>query len=243
MPRRLLILILFLVPAPDAAADADGQFPVRRLAALPAEEKVGPRLADLLTKAPGDRIITVLADLSVQVDLAALGARMTDERLSRSRRAARVREALQEVAGRQQAALTETLEAWRAQGRVRSWRGVRIVNRLILELRAEAVGELAALPALARLWDGERIRELDRPLRPVSLSAGARWPRDLRRANWALEAMGVPALWKRRHNGRRTVATVVDGLERASVEMSGIDVIEPDLETVFLHLTGRALRD
>ena len=44
-------------------------------------------------------------------------------------------------------------------------------------------------------------------------------------------------------NGRRAVATVVDGLEHASVEVSGIEVIEPDLETVFLQLTGRALRD
>ncbi|MGI9611511.1 MAG: ABC transporter ATP-binding protein [Acidimicrobiales bacterium] len=44
-------------------------------------------------------------------------------------------------------------------------------------------------------------------------------------------------------DGRRAVATVVDGLEYAAVEVSGIEVIEPDLETVFLHLTGRALRD
>jgi ABC-2 type transport system ATP-binding protein len=44
-------------------------------------------------------------------------------------------------------------------------------------------------------------------------------------------------------NGRRAIAAVVDGLERAAIEVSGIEVIEPDLETVFLHLTGRALRD
>jgi ABC-2 type transport system ATP-binding protein len=44
-------------------------------------------------------------------------------------------------------------------------------------------------------------------------------------------------------NGRRAVAAVVDGLDRAAVEVSGIEVIEPDLETVFLDLTGRAFRD
>ena len=44
-------------------------------------------------------------------------------------------------------------------------------------------------------------------------------------------------------DGRRAVTTVVGGLEQAAVEVSGIEVIEPDLETVFLHLTGRALRD
>ena len=31
--------------------------------------------------------------------------------------------------------------------------------------------------------------------------------------------------------------------ERARVLHRGVDVIEPDLEAVFLHLTGKALRD
>lgn len=44
-------------------------------------------------------------------------------------------------------------------------------------------------------------------------------------------------------NASGSVARVVDGLEHAGVDVSGIEVIEPDLETVFLHLTGRALRD
>jgi ABC-2 type transport system ATP-binding protein len=31
--------------------------------------------------------------------------------------------------------------------------------------------------------------------------------------------------------------------DRTGVEISSVEVIEPDLEAVFLHLTGKALRD
>ena len=44
-------------------------------------------------------------------------------------------------------------------------------------------------------------------------------------------------------DGRRVLAPVVAAAEYLGVEISGIDVIEPDLEAVFLRLTGKALRD
>ena len=39
------------------------------------------------------------------------------------------------------------------------------------------------------------------------------------------------------------LAGVVSALTQAGVHVRGIEVIEPDLESVFLHLTGRGLRD
>ena len=39
------------------------------------------------------------------------------------------------------------------------------------------------------------------------------------------------------------VASVVEVAERCGVAISGIEVTEPDLEAVFLHLTGTALRE
>ncbi len=39
------------------------------------------------------------------------------------------------------------------------------------------------------------------------------------------------------------LAPLVQAAERAGVEVTAIDVAEPDLESVFLHLTGKALRD
>ena len=39
------------------------------------------------------------------------------------------------------------------------------------------------------------------------------------------------------------VSTAVVGTSSAGAALTGVDVVEPDLEAVFLHLTGRALRD
>ncbi|MCC5953394.1 MAG: ABC transporter ATP-binding protein [Acidimicrobiia bacterium] len=42
---------------------------------------------------------------------------------------------------------------------------------------------------------------------------------------------------------RSVLAPLVETAERVGVDISSIDVHEPDLESVFLHLTGKALRD
>ena len=44
-------------------------------------------------------------------------------------------------------------------------------------------------------------------------------------------------------DGPAAVASVVGAAERSGVAIAGIEVVEPDLEDVFLHLTGKALRD
>jgi len=43
--------------------------------------------------------------------------------------------------------------------------------------------------------------------------------------------------------GRRVLRTVVDAADVLGVEVDGIEVVQLDLEAVFLHLTGKALRD
>ncbi len=43
--------------------------------------------------------------------------------------------------------------------------------------------------------------------------------------------------------GRRRLTDVVQQAERLDVEISSVQVVEPDLETVFLHLTGTELRE
>ena len=45
------------------------------------------------------------------------------------------------------------------------------------------------------------------------------------------------------HDTGRALAEVVTAAERVQVVIAGIDTSEPDLEAVFLHLTGKALRD
>jgi ABC-2 type transport system ATP-binding protein len=44
-------------------------------------------------------------------------------------------------------------------------------------------------------------------------------------------------------DGRRLLPTLLEAAEAAHVSVSSVDVVEPDLEAVFLHLTGTALRE
>jgi ABC-2 type transport system ATP-binding protein len=44
-------------------------------------------------------------------------------------------------------------------------------------------------------------------------------------------------------DGRRAIAALVEVAERSGVEVAAVEVVEPDLEAVFLHMTGKALRD
>jgi len=43
--------------------------------------------------------------------------------------------------------------------------------------------------------------------------------------------------------GRRRLARLLEVAMESSLDVSSVEVIEPDLEAVFLHLTGKALRD
>ncbi len=43
--------------------------------------------------------------------------------------------------------------------------------------------------------------------------------------------------------GRRILPAVLEAAERAGIAVNSVDVVEPDLEAVFLHLTGTALRE
>ena len=42
---------------------------------------------------------------------------------------------------------------------------------------------------------------------------------------------------------RRALPRILEAATRAGASVSGVEVVEPDLEAVFLHLTGKALRD
>jgi ABC-2 type transport system ATP-binding protein len=44
-------------------------------------------------------------------------------------------------------------------------------------------------------------------------------------------------------DGGRVLAPLVEAAERLRAEVTSVEVAEPDLEAVFLHLTGKALRD
>ncbi len=43
--------------------------------------------------------------------------------------------------------------------------------------------------------------------------------------------------------GRKALPDIIQLTDRAGIEIDSVEVQEPDLEAVFLSLTGRALRD
>lgn len=45
------------------------------------------------------------------------------------------------------------------------------------------------------------------------------------------------------NNGKETFKGIIDVLNNTDINIRSIDINEPNLETVFLHLTGKALRD
>lgn len=44
-------------------------------------------------------------------------------------------------------------------------------------------------------------------------------------------------------DGHAHIAAVLSGVDHAGGRVRGVELVEPDLEAVFLHLTGRQLRD
>ena len=44
-------------------------------------------------------------------------------------------------------------------------------------------------------------------------------------------------------DGRRSLPRLLEAAEHAGAEVTSVELVEPDLEAVFLHLTGKALRD
>ena len=91
------------------------------------------------------------------------------------------------------------------------------------ETAGDAGADDTASPESARVHDAlNRLRELDGISR-AELSGGA------------IELLAGDA--------GAVLAGVVGTLTDAGVHVRGIEVVEPDLESVFLHLTGRGLRD
>jgi ABC-2 type transport system ATP-binding protein len=44
-------------------------------------------------------------------------------------------------------------------------------------------------------------------------------------------------------DGRRLLPRLLEAAEHAGAEVTSVELVEPDLEAVFLHLTGKALWD
>ncbi len=102
-------------------------------------------------------------------------------------------------------------------------------GRLIAEgTRRELVAELGQKDRIELAADGDL----------ETLAAACRRTGGVERASVADGTVQLVAA-----DGRRTLPAVIEAAEHAGVPVRSVDVTEPDLEAVFLHLTGTALRE
>jgi ABC-2 type transport system ATP-binding protein len=104
-------------------------------------------------------------------------------------------------------------------------------GRLIAEgTRRELVASLGGDSRIELCFAGSRA-----PERSQAIAEGLA---EVRRAHWSGEQLAVHA-----DDGSRCLPVLLAALLDAELAPSRVDVVEPDLEDVFLELTGRALRD
>lgn len=155
----------------------------------------------------GDRPVGVLIDLRTQVDLEALGHRLSELGLGRAARRRVVVEALDRVAAESRANLETELAALRDRGEVSAYRGFSVVNRVWVEGSARAIEELAGRPEVAAVHPGTVSRArawATARSEPRTASFGRP------DGSWALAAIGADVAHARGLDGRGTVVGVID---------------------------------
>jgi ABC-2 type transport system ATP-binding protein len=113
----------------------------------------------------------------------------------------------------------------------------RVCDRVGIIDHGRLVAEGTRRELVARLQERDRIElgatgDLERLADAVRTVAG------VENAATADHAVHVVA-----KDGRRVLPAVLEAAESAGVAVNSVDVVQPDLEAVFLHLTGTALRD
>ncbi len=144
----------------------------------------------------------MLVDLKRQVDLRQLGEELARRRMSKRERRDAVLTALERLAMQSQESLRPFLEGERRAGRVRSWTGFAVVNRLLVEATPEGIAALARRPEVAAV-----VPETELPA-PVLAAESQAGPPE--KTSWALAAIGAPAAWQRGLDGTGVIVGIID---------------------------------
>jgi bacillopeptidase F len=154
-------------------------------------------------------------DLREQADLPALSRSLRAEGLAVAERSARVREALLRVAGSRAGAFEPFLLGLLDEGELDWFRGVAIVNRVVVIASADGIRRIAARPEVARVWPGRRVLE---EAGQGEAGGGAPPTGDA----WALEAMGLSGLHEAGLDGRGVRIGILDsGVSAEHAALSG----------------------
>jgi ABC-2 type transport system ATP-binding protein len=113
----------------------------------------------------------------------------------------------------------------------------RLCDRIGIIDAGRIVGEGTRRELIDQVGQGDRI-EVSGLGDLEALRDACRWLDGVFRADRTERGVEI-----RSTHGAGTLAQVVEAAARAGVSITGLAVVEPDLEAVFLHLTGKALRD
>src|SRR5918996_3447398 len=113
----------------------------------------------------------------------------------------------------------------------------RLCDRVGIIDQGRLIAEGTRRELVARVGERDRI-ELAAGGDLARLAAAAARPDGVEEAT--VVAGGVHLVGR---DGRRLLPRLLEAAEAAGVEVTSVEVAEPDLEAVFLHLTGKALRD
>jgi len=141
-------------------------------------------------------------------------------------------------------AILENVEALRGEGAAVLYtthymeEAERLCDRVGIIDQGRLIAEGTRRELVAQIGERDRI-ELAASGDLIGLAAGCR--RTLDGVDEAIVVAGGLHLVAR--DGRRLLPKLLELAEAAGVEVTSVEVVEPDLEAVFLHLTGKALRD
>jgi ABC-2 type transport system ATP-binding protein len=141
-------------------------------------------------------------------------------------------------------AILENVEALRGEGAAVLYtthymeEAERLCDRVGIIDQGRLIAEGTRRELVAQVGERDRI-ELTAAGDLVGLAAGCR--RTVDGVDEATVVAGGLHLVAR--DGRRLLPKLLELAEAAGVEVTSVEVVEPDLEAVFLHLTGKALRD
>jgi subtilisin family serine protease len=165
-------------------------------------------MIDLLARTPSDSLVSGLVMLAEQPNARAMQNRIATLGLSsRWRQHQFIIETAQEIAARSQADLLSTLEAWKRDGAVRSYRSYWITNVVEVEAKPSVFDRLARRPDVGTIYENA-------PIEIRGAAEGAQAPRPTSLLSDDLICVDVAPAWQMGLRGdTRIVASFDTGVD------------------------------
>src|SRR5205823_5315914 len=162
------------------------------------------QLSPALQASAGVQPLRVLVDLRDQLDFERAAAVMAEAAPSREAQRTWIVRALAAIALRDQGRMRPMLDLLKQRGQLRSWTGVSVVNRLLVEASPAAIQALAADPEVASITaevEGEGSLDI---ADPVASAAAGELP------CWPLAAIGADKVRQRGIDGHGVTVGLID---------------------------------